>query len=398
MAAPRLLPAPLMATAVGLVALASGMGIGRFAFTPMLPLMQQAFALSLVEGGWLASANYAGYLAGALALLVLDPAPATSARAGLAAVALLTLAMAGSELLEVWLLLRFLAGVASACVLVGALGWALPMLVREGGTRSAGIVLAGVGVGIALAGMVGLAAGIARVTPAQAWLALGAFASIAAAATWTAFGRSVAPIPAEAPDAPVRPPCATRLVLCYGAFGFGYIIPATFLPALARQAIADASLFGWVWPVFGVAAAGSTIAAARWLRRFPPVVVWAASHLVMACGVIAPAVFAGAAALVVSAICVGGTFMVVTMAGMEQARRVAAAAAPRLIAAMTAAFAFGQLVGPLTLRPGASGDAAALLWPSAGAAAALVASALVLLVNGATNPVPLPSSRKGTEA
>ena len=393
----RPLHATLIATAVGLVALASAMGVGRFAFTPMLPLMQQAFALGLVEGGWLASANYAGYLAGALVLLALDPDPAAAARAGLVAVALLTLAMACSELLWIWLALRFLAGVASACVLVGVSGWALPRLAGEGRAQGTGIVFAGVGVGIALAGMIGLAAGIVGATPAQAWLVLGALASIAAAATWPALGRSVAPMAAKPPEAPVRTAGAARLVLCYGAFGFGYIIPATFLPALARQAIADASLFGWVWPVFGVAAACSTIAAARWLRRFPPVVVWAASHLVMAVGVIAPAIVAGAAALVVSAICVGGTFMVATMAGIEQARRVAAAGAPRLIAAMTAAFAFGQLVGPLTLRTGASGDAA-LLWPSAAAAVALVASALALLANGAMNPVPSPPSPKGTDA
>ena len=39
--------------------------------------------------------------------------------------------------------------------------------------------------------------------------------------------------------------------------------------------------------------------------------------------------------------------MVVTMAGMQEARRVAGDGAPRLIAAMTAAFALGQLLGPV---------------------------------------------------
>jgi MFS family permease len=374
-----------IATLVGLVALASAMGVGRFAFTPMLPLMQQAGGLGLAEGGWLASANYAGYLVGALALFAWNPPPAASARIGLAAVAALTAAMALTEALATWLVLRFLAGVASACVLVGVSAWALPILLRAGQARRSGVVFAGVGVGIVLAGAIGLAAGINQATPARAWLMLGSLATIAAAIAWPALGRSSPAIalPSTARDGPV--PGAKRLVLCYGAFGFGYIIPATFLPALARQVIPDAAVFGWAWPVFGLAAAGSTIAAARWFGRYPPSVVWAASQLVMAAGVIAPAVSSDLWAILVCAICVGGTFMVATMAGIEHARAVACTSAPRLTAAMTAAFAFGQLVGPLTLRTSEAGSAG-LLGPSAFAAAALVASSFALLAMRTTLP------------
>ena len=66
-----------------------------------------------------------------------------------------------------------------------------------------------------------------------------------------------------------------------------------------------------------------------------------------------------------------------TLAAIEHARIVSGAAAPRLVAAMTAAFAFGQLVGPLTLRAGGTGDDA-LLWPSALAATLLAVSACAL--------------------
>src|SRR2546430_4559745 len=50
----------------GLASLAVAMGIGRFAFTPLLPMMQADSGLSLIAGGWLAAANYLGYLFGAL--------------------------------------------------------------------------------------------------------------------------------------------------------------------------------------------------------------------------------------------------------------------------------------------------------------------------------------------
>jgi MFS family permease len=366
------------ATAValaGLAALASAMGIGRFAFTPMLPLMQQWQGLSLRDGAWLASANYAGYLAGALALVARPPRPGTCARAGLVAVAITTLAMSATQGIAAWLLLRFLAGVASACVLVGVSTWALPRIAAARRPGLAGTVFAGVGIGIAIAGVVGLWAGLVPVAPRAAWFVLGVLATLACAAALPM--RNEGPATARAPKRePLRFVDAALPVACYGAFGFGYIIPATFLPALARQAIPDPAAFGWAWPVFGAAAAASTLAASRWLGHVRPSNVWVAGQLVMAVGVVAPALFPTLGSIVVSALCVGGTFMVVTMAGIQHARVVAGAAAPRLVAAMTAAFATGQFAGPLALHASAGHDA--MLAPSLVASAVLVASSLAL--------------------
>ena len=108
------------------------MGIGRFAYTPLLPLMQERHGLTLAQAGLLASANYLGYLLGALASVAFDPAPRTAARRGLVAVAATTLAMGLAAGFEVWLVLRLAAGVASAFVLVGVSGWTLAALARAG--------------------------------------------------------------------------------------------------------------------------------------------------------------------------------------------------------------------------------------------------------------------------
>ncbi|MFX4861170.1 YbfB/YjiJ family MFS transporter, partial [Acinetobacter baumannii] len=72
------------------------------------------------------------------------------------------------------------------------------------------------------------------------------------------------------------------------AFGFGYIIPATFLPALAREVITNPAVFSWVWPVFGAAAAISTALAARFFPGHSPRRLWAYGQWVLAIGVIAP--------------------------------------------------------------------------------------------------------------
>jgi hypothetical protein len=316
-----------------MLCLAVAMGIGRFAFTPILPMM----GLSVAEGGWLATANYVGYLAGALSALVLRASPQGAIRAGLAIVSVTTLAMACSESLAAWALLRFAAGVASAWVLVNvsALGSARPE-----------VVFSGVGVGMAVAGLVCLGLLLAGASAGAAWISLGVLALAGLAAVWGAGTTRAPEIPAPPAGAV---PAGGLLVFCYGAFGFGYIVPATFLPAMAKVEIANPAAFGLVWPVFGAAAAASTLLAAPARRRWGDRNVWAASHGLMAAGVVILVVPGVPAALAmgVSALLVGGTFMVATLAGMQEARRLGGAGARRLIAAMTSAFALGQIAGPL---------------------------------------------------
>jgi predicted MFS family arabinose efflux permease len=81
--------------------------------------------------------------------------------------------------------------------------------------------------------------------------------------------------------------------------------------------------------------------------------------------------------LLFAAIAVGGTFMVLTMAAIQEARRVAGNAAPRLIAAMTAAFAIGQLLGPIVVGL-VSSYGGALHTTSIAAAVLLIAGAAIL--------------------
>jgi predicted MFS family arabinose efflux permease len=369
---------------VGALGLAAAMGIGRFAFTPLLPLMQDRLGLSIVQAGWLASANYLGYLVGALACFFADPSPRSAARHGLWVVAVTTLAMGIGHSFAAWLAWRFAAGVASAFVLVGVSGWTLGALARRQRSADAGWMFCGIGLGICLAGVVGLAIGSAGADPAVGWLGLGGLAALVALAAWgpLSSSESAAAPASTAPPAALPRAEALRLVVCYGVFGYGYIIPATFLPALARGLVADPRIYGLTWPVFGLAAALSTAVAATLLRRVAPRRLWGGCLVVMAIGVAVGVLVQGMAALVVAALCVGATFVVATLAGLQEARRVAGAAAPRLIAAMTAAFAFGQLVGPLTLRSGgAIGDAAYA--PSLAAAALLLASAALLMLGPA---------------
>jgi MFS family permease len=375
--------------AIGFLALASAMGIGRFSLTPILPLMQRDAGLTLAQGGWLACCNYLGYLAGALVCIVLAPPPAPAIRWGLAAVGLFTLAMGLTDSEPLWLASRFLAGAASAFVLVGVSAWAMPLLVRHGREDWSGRVFAGVGAGIAFAGVFGLAAGIETWSSHATWIALGVVALALALLLWHRLGDQrlgdhkfgdEAPHTASIvqPRHRAVPRPALIAAACYIAFGYGYIIPATFLPALARAYIDDPAIFGLIWPLFGIAGAVSTFAAARLGRGLAPWQLWTRAQWVLAVGVLLPALTINVVTLLLSALCVGGTFMIITMAGIREALRLGGAPASLAVGVMTAAFATGQIAGPLTVSLLAgSGNAFALA--SFVAAFGLVAGNCVLL-------------------
>jgi predicted MFS family arabinose efflux permease len=359
----------------GLIGLAMAMGVGRFAFTPLLPLMQQDAGVSLVQGSWLATANYAGYLVGASICIFSPPAPARAIQWGLVSIACFTLGMGLTHEFWLWLAFRFLAGAASAFVLVGVSAWAMPVLAQLHQARRSGQVFAGVGAGICLAGLVGLVAGISALGSRAAWISLGVIAAGFALVLWRQLASDGVPTTPVAGSnrAPLTRQAWTA-AFCYGAFGYGYIIPATFLPALAREVIGDPAVFGWVWPVFGAAAAVSTVVVMRLLPALSPRRLWAYGQWVLALGVVAPVFAINLTTLLFAALCVGGTFMVITMAGVQEARRLGGAGSARAVALYTAAFALGQIAGPLTVSLSNGG----LLLPSLLAALALAASSLIL--------------------
>jgi predicted MFS family arabinose efflux permease len=344
----------------GLAALAVAMGIGRFAFTPLLPMMQGDAGLTVAQGGWLASANYVGYLLGAMSATALRFPAATAIRGGLIVIGVATLAMGFEHRFSVWMGLRAVAGIANAWVGIFVFAWCLERLAPLDRPLLNGVVFAGVGAGILTVGVLCIALMHAAVGSEEAWIVLGVLSLVIAAAVWATFetnqtkgtnsaegASSVAGHPVEGArgwDAE-----SVRLVLCFAAAGYGYIIPSTFLPVMARQAIDNPAIFGWSWPVFGAAAMATTLAAAQFARSIGTRRLWMASQLIMATGVALPVVWPGLAAIMVAALLVGGTFMVITMTSMQEARVVGGRDPTRLIAAMTAAFALGQIVGPVSV-------------------------------------------------
>jgi len=384
-------PSPRAIVVIGLVALAIAMGIGRFAFTPLMPLMLRDGSLDAVTGTEWATANYLGYLLGALSASWFARVPRRGLQLGLIGVAVTTLGMAwGSAALPgLGIALRGSAGVFSAWVLVCASSWCLPELARRHSTSLGGWIYTGVGLGIAATGVMTWLGG--KQAAMMLWVELGLLAIVGAAyVLWLLPEPSAS---AASPGISDPPKSAASkvgsgnlgVVLCYSAFGFGYIVPATFLPTMARELVADPLVFGLTWPIFGTAAALSVALAARCLHGWSRRKVWAIAQGVMAVGTVLPLLHQALWALAASAVLVGGTFMVATMAGLQLARERVPGNPTPLLARMTAGFAAGQIAGPLFVR--LVGDARiagwdALSWASAAATLLLAGTSLWLWRGG----------------
>ncbi|HEY6972358.1 MAG TPA: YbfB/YjiJ family MFS transporter [Candidatus Angelobacter sp.] len=346
------MPSPTTISAAGMISLAVAVGVGRFAFTPLFPLMVRDGLLASNTGALLAASNYLGYLLGAMLAARVGLRPETLLRLGLIGIVIVTAAVGWTSSVTTWTLLRCLAGVFSAWSLVGTTAWAFAWLALLGRPHWAGAVFAGVGIGIAGAGVFCLLAVRPGILANEVWIELAMLACVAISMPLIV-SRSVPTINSSNKSVPVHgmhQAAHSRtggLVVCYSAFGFGYILPATYLPALARQLVDDPRVFGWAWPIFGFAAALSTVIASWGLQGFNRVQVWAASHALMAAGVLLPSIWRSITGIVIAALLVGGTFMVITMVGMQEARARAEENATAILAQMTAGFAFGQLVGPV---------------------------------------------------
>jgi MFS family permease len=358
-------------------ALAAAMGVGRFVYTPILPLMQEQAGLSAPAGALLATANYAGYLVGAVIGIVAPVMVGSrlALRVGLVGLVATLAAMPVVAGTPAWFALRFGAGVASAVVFVIAVSAMLGHPDRRA-ARLVGWGFGGVGAGIALSGLlVLLLRSTAFSSWRDAWWSAAALALVLSVAAW-----SLTP---QAPGGPVDPrprgaPRAGRsfgaLLAAYSLEGVGYIIAGTFLVAAIGQASPGATGTA-AWVLVGLAAVPASAAWAALARRWSGPTALLVALLLQAVGIALPAVSGGAVAALASAVLFGATFLGVASLALAIGAQLGF---PRAVALLTTGYSVGQMLGPLVVTPLLDGGYhdALLLGAAVVLAAALAALAL----------------------
>ena len=363
----------------GMIAMAVAMGIGRFVYTPILPGMMDGLGLSASDAGLIASANYAGYLAGAILAAGNwgQGRERAIAMAGLAASTVLAAAMGLTESVALFLAIRFLAGVASAFVMIFLSTIIFSRLAAGGRNDLQAWHFGGVGAGIAVSSVMTGALLLAGAYGLAWWLGWGLFfaAGLGVVWGWAPLGRGAAQRPVAEPAMPMSPPMV-RIILAYGLFGFGYIVTATFLVAIVRQGDAGRLFESVVWFATGLAGFFSVWLWGKAVRRRGLATIFAAGCVVEAVGVAASVSVGGYAGPLIAGVLLGGTFIAVTAFGLQLGRQLAGEAPRRVLALMTAAFGLGQILGPIVagLVADRTGSFTA---PSLLAAATLLLSAII---------------------
>ena len=368
---------PALPALAGLLSLAVGIGIARFAYTPILPYMSAGLDLDKSEAGLIASVNFLGYLLGALgAAWRAVPGDARFWLLGALAVAgLSTGAMALTTSLGAFLLLRFVGGAAGALTMVLASSLLMDRLAAAGRDGWAAVIYAGVGSGIALSSLAVPAAASGDDDWQGPWLLCGALCLALSLLVGALMRGPQAPAPAAAGARPAEGRTGVRrLILAYGLVGFGYVITATFVADMVR---ADPLLQGaehLVWLCVGLAAAPS-VALWGWAgRRWGYERVFAVACLVEAGGVALSVLGGGVWLILLAAGLLGGTFVGLTAIGLIQVRHLTAGDPRRNLALTTSAWGLGQMVGP-TLAGVLHDSLGSYLVPSLLAAAALAVAA-----------------------
>jgi len=327
--------------------LAIGMGFGRFAFTAIYPHMVEEGVLSLREGSLAASANYAGYLLGAILAMRARARSAHRLCLWSAAGTALCLGVLAVPM-PVWtiVMVRGAAGVFSALAMVAASLW---LLEQRRQARGAPLLYAGVGVGIAVSAELLVLASQLGWHSAGMWLLLAGVAVLAGLAAAPAIAVS-----GEASLDEMKKPAVSALasvapwplVLIYGLAGLGYIVTATYLPVLVGAALPGLNS-AHVWAVFGLGAAPSCFLWHRLHERLGTRQALRLNLLLQALGVALPVLAPSAAGYLLSAILVGGTFVGTVTIAMPAAQRAAVKAGTNMMAIMTLVYGVGQIIGPV---------------------------------------------------
>ena len=362
--------------------MAAAMGFGRFVYTPILPGMMEGAALSAADAGLIAGANFAGYLFGAI-LAAFGWGEGRERRVallGLGATAVLLAAMAATASLPAFLVIRFLAGLASAFAMIFTSSLVLPHAVVN--EQVPLLHFGGVGFGIALSSAIVFAINMLAGDGAHgwrlSWIGSAVFALLVLLIVCRLLPRPLSGAPKVREHALRWRRSLVLVTFSYGLFGFGYVITATFLVAIARSTAAGPFVETLAWFLTGTAAALSLFVWRGLVRRFGLEATYTVCIALEAIGVLGSVLLPPVAGALVGGLFLGLTFMAVTAYGLQLGRMLAPDSPRRALAAMTAAFGTGQIAGPLVAGWLAQGSGSFTL-PTMLAAAALFLSTLLML-------------------
>jgi len=333
----------------GICALVLTVGLARFAYTPLLPVMRLDAGLTAAGGGWLATFNYLGYLAGTVLVARVGDMQLKFRfyRIGLVLAVVSTGLMGTTTDMAIWGVLRFVAGLSSTAGLLLASGLVLNWLLAHQRRPQLGLHFAGLGVGIAVSGLAA-AAMADQLASSRQWIALGTLAVVFLIPAWAWMPPPAAISSATGANAPPPPGRRWRwlLIASYFCAGVGFVVSATFIVAILVQTPAFAGHGSWVWVLVGLTAIPSTFAWDRLSNRLGLIRALMLAYALQATSFVLPLLDGGLWAGAASAVLFGLTFagivsLTLTVVGRHYPHNPAKA-----MATLTLSYGVAQIIAP----------------------------------------------------
>ena len=351
---------PVKVMLAGLFSLILTMGIARFAYTPLLPVMLEQTFLNDALGGWLATINYMGYMTGVLIAASISDLKLKDKlyRIGLILAILSTIGMGVVENFVLWSVMRFIAGLSSAGGLLIGSGLILNWMIRHGHKPELGLHFAGVGLGIAVTAIFSILMSsdissnnvLANLDWAQQWQVFTVIAVLMAIPAWLWLPRPNTSNLTEAGETLAdNPPPRNWMLLLYASYfcaGIGYVISATFLVAIVDQQPALNGNGALVWLIVGLAAAPSCIFWDRVARKTGVLKAIAIAFAINVIGIIIPAFSHSLAGVLLSGFFFGATFIGIVSLMLTMVGKFYPTKPAKPMGKLTLSYGLAQIVAP----------------------------------------------------
>lgn len=346
-------PGPVKVMLAGLFSLVLTLGVARFSYTPLLPVMMDGTLLTDSSGGWLATFNYLGYMCGALIASSISNLQLkdTLYRIGLIIAVVTTVGMGLAENIWLWGIMRFLAGLSSATGLLIGSGLILNWLIRHQHRAELGLHFGGVGIGIAVSAIVA-ALMLDRFNWAEQWFIFSALGAVLVIPAWFWLPRpeeGAGSVTSSGVALEDRPPPKKWLWTLYAAYfcaGFGYVISATFLVAIVEGNPALQGNGGLVWLITGIAAAPACIIWDRIARKIGQLKALMLAYALQIIGVVLPAIDASLYTVMFSGALYGATFIGIVSLMLTMVGRFFPTRPAKPMAKLTLSYGVAQIIAP----------------------------------------------------
>ncbi len=340
----------LKVLAGGVLGMVVAMGIGRFAYTPILPLMLRDLEMTNTLGGWLAGLNYLGYLIGAVACTI-NPRILSSRNiaGGALLLSLATTIFMGATVSQFWWgIMRLCGGISSAILFIMISAQVAEALVRRGYGHWMGALYGGIGLGIAMSGLI-----VPQLDKAGgwnfAWIGMGIIAIIFAlmgiTLGWKSVQTKVCTSGLPKPSAELGR--IRILAAAYFLEGLGYIVTATFIVTVISMTPGLETLAPYSWVAVGLSAIPSTIIWTHLARRMGNRKTLLAAYALQAAGILVSVQAATTAQVLFAAVTFGGTFLGIVAVTLAEGKSRMGSEGGLSAAFLTASFSVGQMLGPV---------------------------------------------------